>query len=186
MGALEDYAKMGGLVGVTWHRFADELAKAREDSNHSLRPVVEAFQRGANVKAARLLCKALSKARQDRSSPLYRAALLFMTMPALQIKLDKAIAFVEEHDLCPLEHTFVEQVVKIYDFGVDAKKHQASLAGGSRGGKKRTANQGPPDADAKLREARNTSIRTSSEATGILAERHGISARRVRQIKTET
>lgn len=181
MDVIEEMAKRGGAAGVARQKLCDELVKARNDPNHFLRRTVEAFQRGANTKAAKLLFQALLDARQDKQSPLYEAALFLVIVPALSMKLEAARQFIETfsssddfgHRIC------VEDAVKMHDLAIDAARARASDAGASEGGKKGAATRGEKNT------FRDQQIRASDQPAHELAERHGITERRVRQIKKE-
>lgn len=85
--SVREYKKRGGLPGVAQQQLMDELLSAKEDSEHLLHNVWQAFQNNDHDLAGRLLLNKLVDSLDDEDSPLKLPALVFVKLQAMELAL---------------------------------------------------------------------------------------------------
>lgn len=175
--ALEEYQKVGGLAGLARKQLLDALSEAQDNSNHEFHPVVGPLSRFSMIKATNRLLNILRKAHSEASSKYRLSALLYLQVPAAKVTLEHAWKYLEERGWKgPADNEDLEDVWNHY-LDLRKKEKASKIFGGASNGGKVTANKWREE-----NKERDLKIRKSPLSAGELAEIHGRTPRRVRQI----
>jgi hypothetical protein len=156
----------------------EQFRLAKGDRSHFLAPVLDAAQKGAKHKAARLFTKILEEADTDQGHPLHQFALFAYRLPIFRAEMENRISQIEANGLADLlAHMDLEQAFNIGGAFLDAEKARASRKGAGEGGRKGALTQQGRNG------VRDSVIRASKEAVSVLAARYGLTQPRIRQIK---
>ncbi|MDR3499937.1 MAG: hypothetical protein P4L72_12015 [Parvibaculum sp.] len=93
----------------------DEIAKARNESNHPLRPALDAIQIGDEKEGMQLFLGVLANVQPDENSPMYRLALARLWLPQLVNGACKIARYAAKTLDTPTEYLHLETVEKFYD-----------------------------------------------------------------------
>lgn len=93
MGIINDYISKGGAYGYAWTSLNEQFLIAKQDSQHPLRPVLDALQENNINLASSIFYEILKNAVGNNHSPLSYAATFFFTVPLFR----EAVKFVKEN-----------------------------------------------------------------------------------------